>query len=328
MNYQNFLNDIVLANKVIASGIPNRFGCRIPVQSCWNLPLFQLLLFGYHDTEILEWLNFGFSISRDLLNEDPIPAQVNHQGAIRFPQAIKNYLNTELKYNAIMGPFLIPPFLHRIGISLLSTRLKQNSQEHRIILDLSFPFGAAVNDGISKNIYCGHYRKLTYPTVDVLAKRVYKMGCSCLLWKRDLKRAFHLLPLCPRDYSLIGVRWAGFLFFDKSVPMGLHSAALCMQRVSSAIVYIHNQMNHWSLNYLDDFGGCDIGQKAWQAVAPSTRMEFLGNLLDSETMTIQITPQRLQELISLLQQWQNKITCTRNQLESLIGKLSFVTNCV
>ena len=102
-----------------------------------------------------------------------MPATDNHAGAKLYPAAITNYINTELKEGAIMGPFTLSPFTNRIGVSPLSTRPKRNSQNKiRIIMDLSFPPGRSVNDGIEKDSYCGWSIKLVYPTIDTLAKRI------------------------------------------------------------------------------------------------------------------------------------------------------------
>ena len=200
-NIQQFSNfqDIMLAHKVIDSGVPNRFGCRIPVNSNWNLPLFQSLLKDYYDQDLLEWLEFGFPVSQFGV-PDQVPADCNHRGATLFPDTIDQYLEQELKLNAIMGPFKFRPFLGRIRVSPLSTRPKRDSCKHRIILDLSFPQGFSVNDGIDKDWYCGERVKLTYPTIDMLTKRVFQLGCSCRMWKRDPARAFRLLPLCPANF--------------------------------------------------------------------------------------------------------------------------------
>ena len=244
----------MLAHKVIDSGVPNRFGCRIPVNSNWNLPLFQSLLKDYYDQDLLEWLEFGFPVSQFGV-PDLVPADRNHRGATLFPDTIDQYLEQELKLHAIMGPFKFPPFLGRIGVSPLCTRPKRDSCKRRIILDLSFPQGFSVNDGIDKDWYCGERVKLTYPTIDMLTKRVFQLGCSCKMWKRDLARAFRLLPLCPANFSLIGYRWRGYLYFDKVMPMGLCSAAFVCQSVTNTITFIHEKMGHWSVNYLDDFGG-------------------------------------------------------------------------
>ena len=54
-----------------------------------------------------------------------------------------------------MGPFKVNPFNQPIGISPLNTRDKKDSSEKRIILDLSFPLGLAINEGIDKDKYLG-----------------------------------------------------------------------------------------------------------------------------------------------------------------------------
>ena len=74
----------------------------------------------------------------------------NHRGVTEFPEVISQYLQKEIEFGATMGSFNIPPFLNRIGISLISTREKWDSMDRHIILDLSFPRNHSVNDGIDK----------------------------------------------------------------------------------------------------------------------------------------------------------------------------------
>ena len=85
------INDIMLAHKVILSGMPNRYGCRIPVHSNWNLPLMESLLHNYDDKEVLQWLTYGFSIARRDDMEDPEPVHSNHLGANLYPADIDAY---------------------------------------------------------------------------------------------------------------------------------------------------------------------------------------------------------------------------------------------
>ena len=89
---------------------------------------------GYDDTYIVDWLRYSFTISRDDREQDPEPAENNHMGANLFPDVIDDYIRTEIQAGATMGLFLIPPFINRIGVSLLSTRPKKQSQKRRIIL--------------------------------------------------------------------------------------------------------------------------------------------------------------------------------------------------
>ena len=342
------IEDILLAHRITDSGVPNRYGCRIQLKSHWNLDILEELLDGYEDMEVVEWLRYGFSISRNPNAADPEPATTNHMGATLFPEAIDRYIEKELRYDAIIGPFNFPPFTHRIGISPLSTRKKKDSKERRVIMDLSFPENRAVNSEINKNWYCGQQIKLTFPTIDTLTKRIFELGKNCLVWKRDLQRFFRQLPLCPMDFSLSGFRWRNKLYFSKMVPMGLTSAAYVAQRTTCAVTYIHRKEGFWSINYLDDFGSAEnqetahdsyqemgnilknigIAEATEKAVAPTTRMDFLGNTVDTVKMTIEVSAERRQELLTLLQKWLNKTGYYLKELQSLIGKLSFITNCV
>ena len=347
---------VLLAHQVISSNTNNRWGCRIPVASGWDLEKFDELLQYYHDRDLLEWLRYGFPVSWDDAREDPTPANINHMGATMFPQCIDEYFEKEVRLGATIGPFDIPPFIRRIGISPLSTRPKKDTGSRRIILDLSYPIQASVNDGIDKDWYCGNRINLTYPTIDTLANRIvelYEADSSrprrrILLWKRDLARYFRQVPLCPRDYSLIGMRWRSCLWFDRMMPMGLRSAAYVAQRISNSITYIHGNYGHWSINYLDDFGSAEYENCAWEsfqrmqqilidigatestekAVEPTTRLEFLGTTVDTIKMTIEVSTERRHELTQELRMWRHKRSATKKQLQSLIGKLSFITNCV
>ena len=57
-------------------------------------------------------------------------------------------------------------------------------------------------------------------------------------------------------------------------------------------------------------------------------MTFIGVSFDSEDLTLSVTPERVQELLDLLQLWLQKQSTTLKELQSLVGKLSFVASCV
>ena len=118
---------------------------------------------GYHDIEIIEWLHFRFSTSRDENADPPTLATINHSGANQYPSDIIDYLQKEVQLGVTIGPFIIPPFLGNIGISPLNTRVKCDTSKRRVILDLSFPPGKSVNDAIDKDTYCG--QPLNYSTL-------------------------------------------------------------------------------------------------------------------------------------------------------------------
>ena len=89
-----------------------------------------------------------------------------------------------------MVPFKFNPFNQPIGISPLNTRDKKDSTKKRIILDLSFLLGLAINKGIDKDKYLGVRINWRLPTVDTLAKLMVEKGVGSLLFKHDLKRYY------------------------------------------------------------------------------------------------------------------------------------------
>ena len=215
-------------------------------------------------------------------------------------------------------------------------------------MDLSWPIGSSVNDGIPLKQYLGVDFDLVYPTVDDIAASILHYGPGCLLFKRDLKRAYRQFPVDPGDYHLLGYSWRGQLYFDTVLPMGLHSAAMACQRVTNAVRYICASQGHSVVNYLDDFAGIahsDIALAAYnflgdllralhleesehKAEPPSTNMTILGVRFDTVSMTMSVTAERLLELTALLSEWASFSVASKAQLQSLVGKLAFVSKCV
>jgi len=54
---------------------------------------------------------------------------------------------------------------------------------------------------------------------------------------------------------------------------------------------------------------------------PTTCITFLGFELDTDAAEVQLSESKVAELKELLQQWQEKRSCSLMELESLIGKL-------
>ena len=79
------------------------------------------------------------------------------------------------------------PFIEDMAISPLNSVPKKDSLERRVIVDLSFPEGLAVNDGISKDLYLGEKVSVHYPTVDDFVRLIKKKGRNCKIFKRDLR---------------------------------------------------------------------------------------------------------------------------------------------
>ncbi|XP_067655879.1 uncharacterized protein [Haliotis asinina] len=239
---------------------------------------------------------------------------------------------------------------HREGpcTSPLNTVPKSDKVRRRVVVDLSSDGGSGVNKWIPKDSYLGQNGKLQYPSVDDLVEIVKVKGKGCLLFKRDLKRAYRQIPVDPGDINLFGYKWQHHLFVDRVLAMGLRSAAYICQRVINAVAYIAKSENVDVVNYLDDFGGCDKPQvadtafrklgdviqkcgleEAWdKACAPTTNMIFLGSQFNTGDHTLTIDAERLREIHDLTASWLEQTHTTLREAQSLLGKLNFVASCV
>ena len=76
---------------------------------------------------------------------------------------VDTYIQEELKYGVLYGPFQDLPF--PVHISPLMAREKQGSAKRRTIMDLSWPKGAAVNTATHNFCYLDTYFTLQYPSI-------------------------------------------------------------------------------------------------------------------------------------------------------------------
>ena len=68
----------------------------------WNLELYQDLLEDYWDKDIIEWMRFGWPISRLPTLPDPIPVTFNHSGAEDFAEHVDVYHLSILRKSKIL----------------------------------------------------------------------------------------------------------------------------------------------------------------------------------------------------------------------------------
>ena len=171
---------------VWASTKPNYLCARVPVSTHWDLDLLDSLLEDYEDKLVVEFLRYGWSMSKSILPLTNGSAKVNHKGALEFPDAINHYLATEHSNNMLLDPFFNNPLPDRTASSSLNSVSKRDSDEHQVILDMSFPKGCSVNDRIDKDHYLGVVIDLTYPTIDSFATMMKAVSPGALMYKRDL----------------------------------------------------------------------------------------------------------------------------------------------
>ena len=303
--YQN-IPDIIRLHRIVSqSGKPNYLGCRIPVISQLNITAWRKHLNTSWDQQIVDLLEFGFPLDFDR-NIQLQSTELNHKSAIQFKDQVEKYIQEELSFKAICGPFENKPI--NCHISPMMTREKQDSDNRRTIIDLSWPHNASVNSGVSKFSYLNTCFTLTYPSIDTIVERIKQLGPAAKICKVDISRAFRQLRVEPRDIDLLGLKSDSY-YLDLSVAFGFRSGSGFFQRSSDAIRYIMAKNGYPGLiNYIDDLIRSDLLSKinngyqfllmllqelglpisSSKLVPPTTSAVCLGIRIDTVSRTISI----------------------------------------
>ena len=59
-----------------------------------------------------------------------------------------------------------------------------------------------------------------YATIDDAVRLIKAIEKGCFLAKTDIKSAFRIILVAPRDFLLLGMEWQGKFYFDEYLPMG------------------------------------------------------------------------------------------------------------
>ncbi len=254
-------------------------------------------------------------------------------------------ISDNLCLGRLVGPWASPPCDQFIS-SPLGAFVRSGGSKVRLIHDLSFPPGRSVNDAIDPESF-----KLHYKTIDDAIGMCMSYEEPCFLAKSDLRSAFNHILINPKFWHLLGFEWRGLYYASAVLPFGLRSSPYLFDQFARGLEYmcISRGASRTTLHYLDDTltasrnaiecarsiqiindtaraAGFDLQPD--KCTEPSQSIEFLGIQLNTVTRTLSITETRLQEILGLLDTWTGKKRCTKRELLSLIGKLSFVSRVI
>ena len=311
----NSVQDYIKAADIIkSSGVPNYQQARIHVTSNLNIEAWEKCLQNYPDQLLLQYLKFGFPLSihqDNKLNNDHVN---NHFSARQFPQAVDEYLAKEIKMGAILGPVdnIQCPEYH---CSPLLTRPK-DGDKRRIILDLSYPQGASVNDQVDKTLFDKQPFLLKFPTIDDIVQEIVKDSVDKSIFEIDIGRAFRNLRVDPADALKFGIQWRQKYYIDGAAAFGWAHGSAAFQMVSDAVVHIMSTRGYKIFAYIDDFVAVlpsDVATEAFQAlyglicelglpinldkvIPPCKALTCLGIHINLETRTLSIDSGKLEAI--------------------------------
>lgn len=132
-------------SKVKATGLPNALAAQVPLPSNLNIEMWEKeLSLPDEDCQLLGLIKHGFPLGY----AGPISRSSgvdNHKIANDFKKHIDAFMNTEVGLGQVIGPMPDVPFIQWAHISPLMSREKRDSDNRRIIIEMTFPNEYSVN---------------------------------------------------------------------------------------------------------------------------------------------------------------------------------------
>ena len=332
----------------------NHLGARIRLKHIGLKPdRWRFHLSGYEQPEIVQFIEFGFPLGLSSL-PDLESCSRNHGSAYQFLRHVDTFMSEELVLGGLTGPFPSAPWWNTV-VSPLMTAVKK-PDGRRVVYDATYG-EKSLNNMTPSDYYMGQPCTYTFPRIDEYRIMILNCGSGCWMWKRDLSRYFLQIPMCPSEYHRVGVVWRGLHFFFIGLAFGLRHSGLQGQRLTDAVSWIHRQSglntiqetSYNCLNYSDDLGGVertmeratesfmklgdllvDLGlvESKKKAMSPSKLMTYLGVQFDTEAMTMSVPADKLADMKEEIQRWVRKTTICKRDLQSLLGKMFWVSKVI
>ena len=290
-------------------------------------------------TGLTEGIRIGFQPSRIFKRTSS-----NCHSARLHPYVVDTYLASETASRRVAGPFdldLPGVMINRFGAILKSGK----PGKWRLIVDLSAPANFSINDGVSKAD-----ASMVYSSVADAARLLLSLGQGSEMAKIDIANAFRIIPIHPDDRHLLGMQWNGQIYIDQQLPFGLRSAPVLFNGYADALEWImRNEGVQNLLHYLDDFlvlgpagsGECQAALQSMLSLCdrlgiplahekiegPSTSLVFLGIMLDFTSVEVKPPEDKLARLLSELQAWSCRKSCSRRKWKDYYRPSKFCVPC-
>ena len=199
---------------------------------------------------------------------------------------------------------------------------------HRLILNLS-----RLND---------HVDKISFK-METLKSALHMIRKGCFFAKIDLKDAFYSVSIAKHDRKYLKFEWEGELYEFTCLPNGLSTASRIFTKVLKPVFAALRKIGHSNVAYIDDsllqsdtYDQCmsnitdtmelidSVGLTTHpekSIIKPTQCIEFVGFLLNSVDMTVQLAPRKAKNLKELAIKMTRSKTVTIREFAKLIGKM-------
>ena len=219
-------------------------------------------------------------------------------------------------------------------ISSIFVRPKKNG-EHRVILNLK---------NLNEFIPYHHFKMDTFESaVNLLVK-------DCFMVSIDIRHAYHTIPIAEEHQKFLRFIWKEKIFQYTCLPFGLSSAPRIFTKVLKPVFARLRMLGFVNISYIDDIllmgnseNDCNVNVQHTKLsleklgfvinenksiFKPTKEIVFLGNIINSESMTVELTKEKKDTLYaeckSLFEKNQAKIREVARIIGLIVSSFSAV----
>ena len=233
--------------------------------------------------------------------------------------------------------------------------IPKKSNGFRPILNLSWPKGKSINDGIS-----AVFKRTTLPNTRQVMDLIYSIHPNGFCATIDLSDAWKQFEILPEHRKFFGWSWNGIQVAENKFPFGWSEAVRNFVMIGQALKHIFAQTlplevqillknKDWFLAYIDDFcvaaGSKNLCQFLFDHVMiqskmlglvvnekkiqkPCQKFKLLGYDYDISKCSVRVTADKAKDISDRLKQLLANGQCKRIDIEKIAGKLAFLSPAI
>lgn len=212
-----------------------------------------------------------------------------------------------------------------IFLSTIFVRPKKNG-EFRVILNLK---------ELNKFIPYRHFK------MDTFESAVYLVSKDSFFGSIDLRHAYFSVPIAVDDQIYLGFTWKGITYQYTCLPFGIAFAPRLFTKLLKPVYASLRKLGHKSVGYIDDSFLCGdsvsecteninatlsqftklgfVVHKNKSILIPTKEIVFLGNIINSETMTVSLPQEKKETIANECERLLNKQTAIIREVARVLG---------
>ncbi|CAG2244870.1 unnamed protein product [Mytilus edulis] len=245
-----------------------------------------------------------------------------------FDKGQEKIINDEIENLKKLGVIVEVKFDTDQYISPIFTVPKKNTNEHRVILNLK---------ELNKFIIPHHFKMDTFEMALKLVKP------NCFFSSIDLRHAYYSVPIAEEHQKLLRFIWKNTIFQYTCLPNGLLSAPRIFTKLMKPVFATLRQFGYMNVAYIDDsllLGDTEdecienvqntndlmewlgfIIHERKSVFKPAKQIVFLGNIIDSVSMTVVLPKEKVEKIVLECQNLIKKNVASIRLVAHVIGLL-------